>query len=160
MRSRAARLAVLVFTGSALVAACTSTASAPMEPPSAATATTAVSSQAAAVPAAGTPTLAATVTRANAPGAVAFFQAQQGACAQHAVATGNPVVEPDRFSGATQVSNLGNGAYLVRDGRGTELRVEPGKGVVLPPSGNSTDLMPSPYGFGCPETVFVGAADA
>lgn len=131
-----------------------------MEPPAAATVTTAASAPATAVPAGATPTLAATVTAANAPGAVAFFQAQQAACTQHAAATGNPAVEPDRFSGATQVSDLGNGAYLVRDGRGTELRVEPGKGVVLPSSGSATDVMPPPYGFGCPETVFVGAADA
>jgi hypothetical protein len=157
MRSRVARLAVLALAGSAVTAACTSTASAPVEAPSASTATTAVS-----VPVTGTTApaaLAATVTPGNAPGAVAFLQAQQAACAQHAAATGNPPVEPDRFSGATEVSDLGNGAYLVRDGRGTELRVEPAKGVVLPPSGNQTDLMPSPYGFGCPETVFVGAAD-
>jgi hypothetical protein len=157
MRSPATWLAVLVLAGSAV--ACTSAASTPVESPAAPTVTTALSA-ATTTPTAAAPALATTATPVNAPGAVAFFQAQEGPCARHAVATGNPSVEPDRFSGATQVSDLGGGAYLVRDGRGTELRVEPGQGVVLPPSGRTTDLMPPPYGFGCPETVFVGAADA
>ena len=160
MRSRVARLAVLALAGPAVAAACTSTASAPVEAPAASTVTTAASAPPTSSAEAATPTLAATVTTANTPGAVAFFQAQEAPCRQHAAATGNPPVEPDRFSGATEVRDLGNGAYLIRDGQGTELRVEPGKGVVLPPSGRATDSMPPPYGFGCSEKVFVGAADA
>lgn len=157
MRSRAGQLAVLVLAGSAVAAACTSTPSSPSESPSAATVTTVSAPAGTAV--AATPTLAATVASTGPPGAVAFFQAQEAGCAQHAATTGNPVVEPDRFAGATQVRDLGGGSYLVRDGRGTALVVQPAKRVVLPASGNAGGEMPAPYGFGCSEKVFLGGSD-
>jgi hypothetical protein len=157
MRSCAGQLAVLLA-GSALAAACTSTPSAPAESPSASTVGTAVAAPTATAVAAA-PTLATTATSTSAPDAVAFFRSLQAGCAQHAAATGNPVVEPDRFAGATQVRDLGGGSYLVRDGQGTELVVQPAKGVVLPASGRAGDLMPSPYGFGCSEKVFLGGSD-
>lgn len=90
---------------------------------------------------------------------VAFFRAQQAVCAHHAAGTGNPTVEPDRFSGASWVRDPGDGAYLVQDGQGTRLVVGRATGIVLPTSGRPGDLMPAPCGFGCPETVFIGAAD-
>lgn len=93
------------------------------------------------------------------PDAVAFFRAQEAGCRTHAEATGNPQVEPDRFAGARRVRDLSGGATLVEDGRGTRLVVEAAKGIVLPASGQSVDLMPAPYGFGCPATIFVGGAD-
>ncbi len=157
MRSLTVPVAVLTLAGSALVTACTSTASVPAQPPAALTVTTAGSAPATTTGSAA-PALAATPT-ASSVGAVEFFRAQQAGCAQHAVATGNPAVETDRFSGATQLRDLGGGSYLVRDGRGTELVVQPAKGVVLPASGKATDAMPAPYGFGCSETVFVGGSD-
>jgi ABC-type transport system substrate-binding protein len=159
MRSRRARLAVLVLAGSAVAAACTSTPSAPAESPAAPTVTTAGSVPTTTLAQVATPTLASTATSAAVLDAVAFFRAQQAPCAQHAAATGNPVVEQDRFAGATQVRDLGGGSYLVRDGRGTELVVRPTRGVVLPPSGNVADRMPPPYGFGCSEKVFLGGSD-
>ena len=158
MRSRAARLIVPVLAGSAVMAACTSQGSAPAEAPSASTVTTGASAPATTAVAA-TPTLATTPTSTSAPDAVAFFRSLQAGCAQHAATTGNPVVEPDRFAGATQVRDLGSGSYLVRDGRGSELVVQPAKGVVLPASGKAGDQMPAPYGFGCSEKVFVGGSD-
>lgn len=119
--------------------------------PSAVTATT---------PPAGSGPAAATAAAATAqPDAVAFFRAQEAGCARHAAARGNPPVESDRFAGATLVRALGGGAYLVADGRGTRLVVDPGEGVVRPESGRTGDVMPAPYGFGCPEAVFLGAAD-
>lgn len=72
---------------------------------------------------------------------------------------GCPGVEADRFAGATLVRALGGGAYLVVDGRGTRLVVEPAKGGVRPESGRTADVLPAPYGFGCPETVLLGASD-
>jgi ABC-type transport system substrate-binding protein len=159
MRSRAVRVAVLVVAGSALSAACTSAASSPAQPPAAPTVTTAESAPVTTTTAA-TPTLATTAAATtSASGAVAFFRAQEAGCAQHAAATGNPPVEPARFAGATQVRDLGGGSYLVRDGRGTELVVQPAKGVVLPASGKAADEMPSPYGVGCSEKVFLGSSD-
>lgn len=146
-----------LLVGVAILTAGCAVASPPAEAPAAATATTGAATPVPAVTVDTTPVLATPAVPAVDP--VAFLRSQQAACAAHAATTGNPAVEPDRFSGATVVRGLGDGAYLVRDGRGTELVVEPAKGVVLPPSGRTTDLMPSPYGFGCPETVFVGAAD-
>jgi hypothetical protein len=91
--------------------------------------------------------------------AVAFFRAQESPCREHAEEVGDPPAEPERFAGAKQVSDLGDGAALVEDGRGTRLVVRPAEGVVLPASGRATDPMPPPYGSGCPEDVFAGAAD-
>ncbi len=68
------------------------------------------------------------------------------------------MVEPDRFSGAKVVRDLGNGATQIDDGRGTRLVVVPRRGIVLPASGRTTDVMPPPYEFGCSEKVFVGAS--
>jgi hypothetical protein len=110
----------------------------------------------AAAPAA-TPT-AAPATPATPPDALAFFRAQEGPCKAHAEQVGNPVVEPDRFSGATVVRELGNGATLIEDGGGTQLVVVPRRGIVLPPSGRESDVMPMPYEFSCSTTVFVGAS--
>jgi hypothetical protein len=143
-----------------LIAGCTA-ASPPAEEPAAGTAATEFTSEVAVpVPTVAEDTSPALATpAAPAVDPLAFLRAQQSACAAHAATTGNPVAEPDRFSGATVVRALGDGAYLVRDGRGTELVVDPAKGVVLPPSGRADDLMPAPYGFGCPESVFVGTAD-
>jgi hypothetical protein len=52
----------------------------------------------------------------------------------------------------------GERATLIRDGRGTQLVVVPPRGVVLPPSGRESEVMPMPYEFGCSTTVFVGAS--
>ena len=68
------------------------------------------------------------------------------------------MVEPDRFSGAKVVRELGNGSTLIEDGGGTQLVVVPGRGIVLPPSGRESDVMPMPYEFGCSTKVFVGAS--
>jgi hypothetical protein len=99
---------------------------------------------------------ATTPAPANDP--LAFFRAQQGTCRQYAQEVGNTAVEPDRFSGAKVARDLGNGATQIEDGRGTRLVVVPGKGIVLPASGNPSDAMPPPYEFSCSEKVFVGAA--
>jgi hypothetical protein len=101
---------------------------------------------------------AAPATPATPPDALAFFRAQGGPCEEHAQQLGNPPVEPDRFSGAKVVRELGNGATLIVDGRGTQLVVVPSRGVVLPPSGRESDVMPMPYEFACTEKVFVGAS--
>ncbi len=89
---------------------------------------------------------------------LAFFRAQEAPCAQFAQQVGNPVVEPERFSGATVVRDLGRGATQIVDGRGTRLVVVPQRGIVLPESGRTDAVMPPPYEFGCSEKVFVGAA--
>ena len=93
-----------------------------------------------------------------APDPLAFFRAQEAPCAQYAQQVGNPVVEPDRFSGAKVVRDLGRGATQIVDGRGTRLVVVPQRGIVLPESGRTDAVMPQPYEFGCSEKVFVGAA--
>jgi len=142
--------------GAALLAAGCTTTSPPTETQSAAAATTEAAAQATTVAVAATPVLA---TPAPERDPVAFFRAQQAVCAHHAAGTGNPTVEPDRFSGASWVRDPGDGAYLVQDGQGTRLVVGRATGIVLPTSGRPGDLMPAPCGFGCPETVFIGAAD-
>lgn len=90
---------------------------------------------------------------------VTFFRAQAPGCRAHAKQYGNPQVESARFIRATLVDALGGGAYLIRDGLGTRLVVRPTDRVVLPESGKETDLMPAPYGTGCPPEVFKGSAD-
>ena len=100
----------------------------------------------------------ARTTSAAPPDALAFFRAQEGPCKEYAQQVGNPVAEPDRFSGATVVRELGDGATLIEDGRGTQLVVVPRRGIVLPPSGRESDVMPLPYEFSCSTTVFVGAS--
>lgn len=150
---------LVVIAAAGLVAGC-STTDRPSQSPSAPTAAT---SSAAAPPSGAAVTAAlATAPPTTAPplDAVSFLRGQEAACRAHATAVGNPVVEPDRFAGARQVGDRGNGAYLVEDGRGTRLVVVPADGIVLPESGRRDDVMPPPYGFGCPENVFVGAADA
>jgi hypothetical protein len=92
------------------------------------------------------------------PDPLAFFRAQEAPCQQFAQQIGNPVVEPDRFSGAKVVRDLGKGATQIVDGRGTRLVVVPKRGIVLPESGRTDDAMPLPYEFGCSEKIFVGAA--
>ena len=108
--------------------------------------------------AAGSTPTAAPATSPAPPDALAFFRAQEGPCKAYAEQVGNPVVEPDRFSGAKVVRELGNGSTLIEDGRGTRLVVVPGRGIVSPPSGRESDVMPMPYEFGCSTTVFVGAS--
>jgi len=56
------------------------------------------------------------------------------------------------------VNPYGGGTTEIEDGSGTHLVVDPGRGIVLPASGNQSDVMPPPYGFTCSEKVFVGAA--
>ena len=107
-------------------------------------------------PPATTAALATSVTPV--PDPLAFFRAQEAPCRQFAQQVGNPVVEPDRFSGAKVVRDLGNGATQIVDGRGTRLVLVPKRGIVLPASGRTDDAMPLPYEFGCSEKVFVGAA--
>jgi hypothetical protein len=113
-------------------------------------------------PATATPTPATTpppaTTAAPVPDPLAFFRGQEGPCGQHAKEVGNSPVEPDRFSGAKVVRDLGNGATQIEDGRGTKLVVVPLRGTVLPASGNPSDVMPPPYEFACSEKIFVGAA--
>lgn len=108
------------------------------------------------------PSPGATEPAGPAPGAadpVEFFASQEAPCRTYAEGVGNPVVDAARFTGARQVDDLGGGDYLVEDGQGTRLRVRPDGGVVLPESGNETDLMPAPYGFGCRPAVFRGGSD-
>ena len=150
------RLLVAVLAVAIGLAGC-ATVSPPNELPAAATVAATVAAASSTTAAAATAPALATPVPAVDP--VAFFRAQQAACARHAASTGNPGVDPGRFADATSVRDLGDGAYLVRDGQGTQLVVEPGKGIVLPQSGRAGDVMPQPYGFGCPETVFVGGAD-
>lgn len=104
------------------------------------------------------PPTTAPETTAPVPDPVAFFRDQEAPCRQFAQQIGNPVVEPDRFSGAKVVRDLGNGATQIVDGRGTRLVVVPKRGIVLPESGRTDSVMPLPYEFGCSEKVFVGAA--
>ena len=73
---------------------------------------------------------------------LAFFRAQEAPCAQFAQQVGNPVVEPERFSGAKVVRDLGRGATQIVDGRGTRLVVVPQRGIVLPESGRTDEAMP------------------
>jgi hypothetical protein len=128
----------------------------PQPPTSAAPASTTPTSTA---PATTVPTTAAPeTTGVSAPDPLAFFRAQEAPCEAFAQQVGNPVVEPDRFSGATVVRDLGNGATQIDDGHGTRLVVVPRRGIVLPASGRTTDVMPPPYEFGCSEKVFVGAS--
>lgn len=105
-------------------------------------------------PATGAPA----TTALPAPDPLAFFRAQEAPCKAFAQQVGNPVVEPERFRGATVVRVLGNGATQIDDGRGTRLVVVPRRGIVLPASGRTTDVMPPPYEFGCSEKVFLGAS--
>jgi hypothetical protein len=105
-----------------------------------------------------TTTAAPTTPAPAVPESLAFFRAQETPCRQFAQQIGNPVVEPDRFSGAKVVRDLGNGATQIVDGRGTRLVVVPKRGIVLPESGRTDSVMPPPYEFGCSEKIFVGAA--
>ncbi|GAA3103530.1 hypothetical protein GCM10010464_78530 [Pseudonocardia yunnanensis] len=100
------------------------------------------------------PTATTTVTAA--PDAVAFFKAQEPACRAEAERVGNPVVDPARFAGAKLVQQNTDGTALIEDGAGTQLIVDVSGEKILPASGNAEDLMPDPYGFGCPPEIFVG----
>jgi hypothetical protein len=91
-------------------------------------------------------------------GPLVFFRSQEASCKQFAQQVGNAVVEPDRFSKAKVVRDLSNGATQIVDGRGTRLVVVPKRGIVLPESGRTDDVMPPPYEFSCSEKIFVGAA--
>ena len=132
----------------------TPTPSPTTEPPTPTAATPATTAPAATAPATATPE----TTGVPASDPLAFFRAQEASCKAFAQLVGNPVVEPDRFSGAKVVRDLGNGATQIDDGRGTRLVVVPRRGIVLPASGRTTDVMPPPYEFGCSEKVFVGAS--
>jgi hypothetical protein len=117
------------------------------------------------LPATAAPVTTAPVTVAPTPSAtpapddpLVFFRSQEASCKQFAQQVGNAVVEPDRFSKAKVVRDLGNGATQIVDGRGTRLVVVPKRGIVLPESGRTDAAMPQPYEFGCSEKVFVGAA--
>jgi hypothetical protein len=93
-----------------------------------------------------------------APDALAFFRAQEESCKRFAAQQGIDAVEGERFRDAKVVRDLGDGTTEIEDGRGTHLVVDPGRGIVLPASGEQSDVMPPPYGFTCSEKVFVGAS--
>jgi hypothetical protein len=97
-------------------------------------------------------------TTTAAPDALAFFRAQEEPCKQFAARQGIDAVDGERFRDAKVVRDLGDGATEIADGRGTHLVVDPGRGIVLPASGEQSDVMPPPYGFTCSEKVFVGAS--
>lgn len=157
---RVLQMLLVVAAAAALATGCGSGPGVPVPAPTAPTVApgTPVQADTLAAGTAATPAKGATPPSSESD-AVAFFRDQEAACRAHADRVGNPVVEPDRFATAMLVRDLGGGAHLVEDGQGTRLVVRPGDGIVLPESGEDTDLMPPPYGFGCPEDVFRGTAD-
>lgn len=165
------RLRVVAAVTAAVVTTCSGCAASGTASPSSGSLTTAASAPAAATttapatvttsaaaPSSPATTPAPTTTTAPAPDALAFFRAQEGPCREFARRVGNTAVEPDRFEGATVLRELANGATQIRDGRGTRLVVVPRRGIVLPASGRTDDVMPLPYEFGCSEKIFVGAS--
>ncbi|MGI8814842.1 MAG: hypothetical protein ACR2G2_06010 [Pseudonocardia sp.] len=90
---------------------------------------------------------------------VAFFRMQEQVCRAHAQKQGNAQVEPARFAKAKLVRALGGGTFIIADGMGTRLAVRPAARSVLPESGKVTDIMPAPYGIGCPSEIFEGASE-
>lgn len=90
--------------------------------------------------------------------ALEFFRGTRTACADHTESTGNPVVADEWFDDARVVENLGDGAWLIIDGAGNRLVVEPDEGVVYSEDGRDA-VLPMEYSFGCPETVYLGSLD-
>ncbi|WP_433294063.1 hypothetical protein ACQPZQ_09245 [Pseudonocardia sp. CA-142604] len=148
------RVVLIGLVAAAALVGCTSSGESP--PATAAAPTTAPVAQDTTTAAAPTTFPTATTTVTAAPDAVAFFKAQEPACRAEAERVGNPVVDPARFAGAKLVQQNTDGTALIEDGEGTQLIVDVSGKKVLPPSGNPEDLMPDPYGFGCPPEVFVG----
>lgn len=87
--------------------------------------------------------------------ALTFFRSTEEACAAHAAQTGNPVVEPERFAGATVDHEVEAGMWRIVDGSGVELTVDLDEQVIYGTDGPD-GLMPNPYSFGCPPELYVG----
>lgn len=126
--------------------ATTTTAAPPPEP----------STTTAAPTTAPTPTAAPTVPPESPDAALAFFRSTEAMCRSHAQQFGNPEVPAQYFSGASPVEPRGGGRWLIRDGGGTLLVVDPNARVVHPADGPE-GLLRHEYSFGCSEQLYLGS---
>lgn len=93
----------------------------------------------------------------SADAALAFFRQTEADCATYAERTSNPVVPSSLFEKAKVIGPSSGPAWLIEDGEGNQLVVNPVARVIHSVDGPS-GVLPQIYSFGCPESVYLGSA--